>query len=230
MSTKRKNAFTLIELLVVIAIIGILAALILSALSTAKGKAQRAVCQNNLSQISMGVRMYSDDSNDKSPNHGQGTFRNFKEIMKSYLALHGASSPQEKIFTCPADTFYYSENNGYELVSREHHEETNYFFSSFEFNGLNLLSPDWSGDHHVPTFPGIGGKSLTSIKHPEKTLLIFEAAALSPYSWHNPKRPFGSKNSTFNNALDMVSFVDGHVNYIKMYWNSVMSYPGTGGS
>lgn len=63
-----RRGFTLIELLIVIAIIGVLATLLLSAIFSAKGKAQVGVARSQIRAIQAALQMYEGDHG-KFPRH-----------------------------------------------------------------------------------------------------------------------------------------------------------------
>lgn len=210
MERRLKRAFTLIELLVVIAIIGILAALLLSTLSAAKNSARRTACLNNLKQINLGVRMYADDHKDTFPIITNSVppivWTDYALFIRGYLSLKGEPSPQDKVFACPADTFYYKTTQRF---SQSHYSQPVYKYSSYAFNAGNMaIDPP-----RILHFLGISGWRADAIKKPSRTVLVAEFPSLLPYSWHQ------NKGAYFNNARDLLSFVDGHVSYTPIYWD-----------
>jgi prepilin-type N-terminal cleavage/methylation domain-containing protein/prepilin-type processing-associated H-X9-DG protein len=65
-----KRGFTLIELLVVIAIIAILAAILLPALASAKVRAQKMQCMNQIKQLALGINEFTGDHDETFPSAG----------------------------------------------------------------------------------------------------------------------------------------------------------------
>ncbi|MEW6306832.1 MAG: type II secretion system protein [Verrucomicrobiota bacterium] len=119
-AVRKSNAgFTLVEMLVVIAIIGILAALLLPAMSRAFEKAKRTVCLNNMRQIGIGTRVFANDHNEGLPLSG-GDSTNAIWTGSRYLhygRLIPAKIVDGRTFYCPsADVFSLFATNGYDAI------------------------------------------------------------------------------------------------------------------
>jgi prepilin-type N-terminal cleavage/methylation domain-containing protein/prepilin-type processing-associated H-X9-DG protein len=244
-SRARPNAFTLIELLVVIAVIAILIFLLATPIADSKKKSYATVCINNLKQITLGIHLYLEDQLNNSPgntNVARSPFLNWTEYRKligDNVGVKTAPSPNDRVFACPADTFFYdmygtslSPSDGERagvrgkrgFVHKPLHNQTNQVFTSYAYNaGMVTTRPTTNSDGTITpattNFYGIAGMRLESIAHPARTVLIAEAPAYAPYLWHQPKKPFSEGNSKFNDSKNVVGFADGHVSYIKMYYD-----------
>ncbi len=218
----RGHAFTLIELLVVIAIIGILAALLLPVLSRAKKSAQRTQCISNLRQVGTGLHLYAGDSQDTLPaiviTNGMTwsyQWRFFKELTKRYDGLTGPSSPSDKLFACPADTFYYLNATDTPLIHGSMHDDEWADYCSYWFSRLNLVAdPATGGFYH-----GVAGLKISAIRNQTRTVMVVDQPAVFAYSWHQPQSITDPGPNEINDSLNTAVFVDGHASYLNFYFN-----------
>ena len=114
-SQRCRIGFTLIELLVVIGIISILAALLMPAVSKAKGKALDIKCISDLRQIGIALCIYADENQGRlpfaerlptTPVDPTHVLPRIVDVLSNYVA--GAVV----VFRCPKDRFGWFEKEG----------------------------------------------------------------------------------------------------------------------
>lgn len=173
------RAFTLVELLVVIAIVALIAAMLLPALSQAKESSKRAVCMNQIRQLSLAVTLYSNDHEDQLP--PREPTRGWPSQLKSIL-------PNDQVMLCPNDRETAQEHGG-EHAHEDEEFHRSYLMNSFGDFFLSTLSPeDWK-QHISGSLPR--AMKIGSILQPSDTVAFSEKKAASEEYYLNLFKPNG---------------------------------------
>ncbi|HVM62284.1 MAG TPA: type II secretion system protein [Verrucomicrobiae bacterium] len=233
--SKRTSGFTLIEMLTVISVIGVLAALLLPALNTAREKSKRVGCASNLHQIGLAMFLFAADNQNHFPSPFNNPYPFTSTSVQSvtvnstlwYTALTNGYTTA-KNFVCPDDV--YSRGSGiaprsYAIVVADSNPGSKTQAGNQWIAGSRLTCPyltntsvaivaeyygdNYGGKSYLPALGDDTSPSLVYVTGLNSSGLPLSGSqgAYPPLSRHDRSAPWTYKGNYL--------FMDGHVEWVE---------------